>query len=162
MNELNKTDVLFIGAGPASLAGAIKLKQLLNEKKRNESVVVIEKAEKLGQHSLSGAVFEADVLDELIAHWTEREDEFVTQTLANRVEKDETIFLLGQNRALKLPESLVPPYLRHKGDYAISLSQMVNWLGEIARGLGVEVYTGFTAKEIVVEDGSVIKKAGSR
>ena len=155
MNELNKTDVLFIGAGPASLAGAIKLKQLLNEKKRNESVVVIEKAEKLGQHSLSGAVFEADVLDELIAHWTEREDEFVTQTLANRVEKDETIFLLGQNRALKLPESLVPPYLRHKGDYAISLSQMVNWLGEIARVMGVEVYTGFTAKEIVVEDGSV-------
>ena len=155
MNDTNQTDVLFIGAGPASLAGAIKLKQLLNEKKRSESVVVIEKAEKLGQHSLSGAVFEADVLDELVPGWTEREDEFVTQTLANRVEKDETIFLLGQNSALKLPEFMVPAYLRHKGDYAISLSQMVNWLAEIARDIGVEIYTGFAAKEMVVEDGSV-------
>ncbi|UCH43567.1 MAG: 4Fe-4S dicluster domain-containing protein [Dehalococcoidales bacterium] len=155
MNDTNQTDVLFIGAGPASLAGAIKLKQLLNEKKRSESVVVIEKAEKLGQHSLSGAVFEADVLDELIPGWKEREDEFVTQTLANRVEKDETVFLLGQNSSLKLPEFLVPAYLRHKGDYAISLSQMVNWLAEIARGTGVEIYTGFAAKEILTEDGSV-------
>ena len=66
MNALNKVGVLFVGAGPASLAGAIRLKQLLNQKGRSESVVVIEKADKLGQHNLSGAVFEADVLDELI------------------------------------------------------------------------------------------------
>ncbi len=66
MNELSHMDVLFVGAGPASLAGAIKLKQLLNVKGRKDSVVVIEKADKVGQHSLSGAVFEAEVLDELL------------------------------------------------------------------------------------------------
>lgn len=85
-------EVLFVGAGPASLSGAIKLKQLLNQKGRNESVVVIEKADKLGQHNLSGAVFEANVLDELVPDWREKKDSFVVKTLANRVERDETVF----------------------------------------------------------------------
>ncbi len=155
MDELNKTEVLFVGAGPASLAGAIKLKQLLNQKGRNESVVVIEKADKLGQHNLSGAVFEADVLDELIPDWREKRDEFVTKALANRVERDEMLFLLGSGRAIKLPEIFVPSHMRHKGDYVISVSELVNWLAGIARGLGVEIYTGFAAKEIVVEDNLV-------
>jgi len=155
VDELNKMEVLFVGAGPASLAGAIKLKQLLNEKGRNDSVVVIEKADKLGQHNLSGAVFEADVLDELIPDWREKQDKFVVKALANRVERDETIFLLGDGFALKLPEILVPSHMRHKGDYVISVSELVNWLADIARGLGIEIYTGFTVKEIVVEDNRV-------
>ncbi len=155
MNELNKIDVLFVGAGPASLAGAIKLKQLLNQKGRNESVVVIEKADKLGQHNLSGAVFEADVLDELIPDWREKKDSFVTKTLANRVERDEIVLLLGDRLAVKFPRIFVPPYMRHKGDYVVSVSELVNWLADIARGLGIEIYTGFAAKEVVVEDNSV-------
>ena len=155
MDELNKMDVLFVGAGPASLAGAIRLKQLLNQKGRNESVVVIEKADKLGQHNLSGAVFEAGVLDELIPGWREKKDEFVTKALANKVERDEIILLLGDRLAVKLPEIFVPPYMRHSGDYVISISELVNWLADIARGLGVEIYTGFAAKEIVVENDSV-------
>ncbi|MFC1985151.1 4Fe-4S dicluster domain-containing protein [Chloroflexota bacterium] len=155
MDELNKVDVLFVGAGPASLAGAIKLKQSLNEKGRNESVVVIEKAGKLGQHNLSGAVFEADVLDELIPEWREQKDGFVVKTLANRVEKDETIFLLGGGVAVKLPEGIIPSYMHHKGDYVVSVSELVNWLAGIAKGLGVEIYTGFAAKEIVTEDNLV-------
>ncbi len=154
MNELNKIDVLFVGAGPASLAGAIKLKQLLNQKGRSESVIVIEKALKLGQHNLSGAVFEADVLDELIPNWRERKDGFVTRTLANRVERDELFFLLGNRLTIKFPEIIVPSYMHHKGDYVISVSELVNWLADIARGLGVEIYTGFTAKEVVVEGSS--------
>ncbi len=156
MDELNKMDVLFVGAGPASLAGAIKLKQLLNREGRNESVVVIEKADKLGQHNLSGAVFEADVLDELIPDWREKKSDFVTKTLGNRVDIDEVVFLLGDKVAIKLPEVVVPSYMRHKGDYILSVSEMVNWLGDIARGLGVEIYTGFAAKEIVFE-GNVVK-----
>ncbi len=155
MDDLNRTDVLFVGAGPASLAGALKLKQLLNDKGRNESVVVIEKADKSGQHNLSGAVFEAGVLDELIPAWRQREDAFVLKTLANRVDRDETILLLGQNRAVRIPSSIVPSYLHHSGDYILSLSEMVNWLTGIARGLGVEIYTGFAAREIVVEGKSV-------
>lgn len=155
MDELNKIDVLFVGAGPASLAGAIKLKQLLNQKGRNESVVVIEKADKLGQHNLSGAVFEAGVLDELLPGWREQKDGFVTKALANKVEKDEIIFLLGDRLAIKLPGIFVPPYMRHSGNYVISVSELVNWLADIARGLGVEIYTGFAAKEVVVENNLV-------
>ncbi|MDZ4230875.1 MAG: electron-transfer flavoprotein:ubiquinone oxidoreductase [Dehalococcoidales bacterium] len=155
MNELNKMDVLFVGAGPASLAGAIRLKQLLNQQGRAESVVVIEKADKLGQHNLSGAVFEADVLDELVPGWREKQDSFVTKTLANGVEIDETVFLPANGSAIRLPEIMVPPYMHHKGNYVLSLSEMVNWLAGIARSLGVEIYTGFAAKEIIVEGGAV-------
>ena len=155
MDELNKMDVLFVGAGPASLAGAIKLKQLLNEKGGDASVVVIEKADKLGQHNLSGAVFEADVLDELIPDWREKKDGFVTKTLASGVERDEMIFLLGDGAAIKLPEIFIPSDLHHKGDHIVSVSELVNWLAGIARELGVEIYTGFAAKEIVTEDNLV-------
>ncbi len=156
MGELNKVDVLFVGAGPASLAGAIRLKQLLNQKGRNESVVVIEKADKLGQHNLSGAVFEAAVLDDLIPEWREQKDGFAAKTLANRVERDETIFLIGEASVIKLPESTVPSYMHHKGDYVVSVSELVNWLAGIARGLGVEIYTGFVAKELATE-GNLVK-----
>jgi electron-transferring-flavoprotein dehydrogenase len=155
LNELNKVDVLFVGAGPASLAGAIKVKQLLNQKGNTGSVVVIEKADKIGQHNLSGAVFEADVLDELIPDWKGKKDGFITRMLANQVEKDEIFFLMGENRAKKLPEAIIPSYMKHKGNYAIPISELVNWLAGIARGLGVEIYTGFAAKEIVVENNSV-------
>jgi electron-transferring-flavoprotein dehydrogenase len=155
MSELSHIDVLFVGAGPASLAGAIKLKQLLNEKGRQESVVVIEKANKVGRHSLSGAVFEAEVLDELFPDWKQSDDKFVTKMLANRVERDELVFLPNSRYAVRVPEFLVPPAMRHKGNYVISLSEMVNWLADVARQLGVEVYTGFAAKELVVKDGMV-------
>ena len=155
MGELSKIDALFIGAGPASLARAIRLKQLLNQKGRNDSVVIIEKAEKLGQHNLSGAIFEAAVLDELIPDWRERKDKFVTKALASEVETDEVAFLLGNNSAIKLPGSIVPPYMLHKGNYILSVSEMVKWLAEIARGVGVEIYTGFAAKKLVVKGNTV-------
>ena len=155
MNDLNKIDVLFVGAGVASLAGAIKLKQLLNEKDQSGSVIVIEKASKLGHHNLSGAIFEAQVLDELVPGWRERKEDFVTKTLANKVKKDETIFLFGENRSINLPENIVPSYMHNKGNYVISVSEMVNWLGDIARKLGVEIYNGFAARSVVVENGTV-------
>ncbi len=156
MDEQNRMDVLFVGAGPASLAGAIKLKQLLNEKGRSESVVVIEKADKLGQHNLSGAVFEADVLGELIPGWRERKDGFVAKALGNKVKIDEMLFLLGDRMALRLPGFMLPSYMHHKDNYVISVSELVNWMAGIAWELGVEVYTGFAAKELVTE-GSRVK-----
>jgi electron-transferring-flavoprotein dehydrogenase len=97
MTQANKVDVLFVGAGPSSLAGAIKLKQLLNTTGNKASVVIIEKADKLGNHNLSGAVFDADVMQELLPGWKERKDAFVTRTMANEVTKHETVFLFGQN-----------------------------------------------------------------
>lgn len=155
MNEMNKMDVLFVGAGPASLAGAIRLKQLLNQKGRNESIVVIEKADKPGQHNLSGAVFEAGVLDELAPGWKDRKDPFVVRMLANRVERDELMFLPGKKHAIKIPESFVPYSMHNKGNYIISVGELVNWLAGIASTLGVEIYTGFAAKEIVIRDSAV-------
>ncbi|MCD6300103.1 MAG: 4Fe-4S dicluster domain-containing protein [Dehalococcoidales bacterium] len=155
MNGLNKMDVLIVGGGPASLAAAIKLKQLLNENNRKESVVVIEKADKLGQHNLSGAVFEADVLEELVPDWKQSKDRFIQKMLANRVERDELTFLLTDKLAIKIPEILVPSAMRHKGNYTVSVSELVNWLGDIARSLGVEMYTGFAGREIVVKNGFV-------
>jgi len=152
---LNKMDVLFVGAGPASLAGAIKLKQLLNKKGRSESVVVVEKANKLGQHNLSGAIFETDVLDELLPDWQQSQDKFVVKMLSNRVEKDELVFLLGGSVAIKAPAFLVPAPMHHKGDCVISASEMVNWLARVALASGVEIYTGFAAQEVVIEGGSV-------
>jgi electron-transferring-flavoprotein dehydrogenase len=155
VTELSHMDVLFVGAGPASLAGAIRLKQLLKAKGRPESVVVIEKADKIGRHSLSGAVFEAEVLDEFLPDWKQGDDNFVTRMLANRVERDELVFLPNRRMALKVPGLVVPASMRHEGNYIISLSEMVKWLAGVAGELGVEIYTGFTAKELVIKDGRV-------
>ena len=155
MDNLNKVDVLFVGAGPASLAGAIKLKQILKEKGENSSVVVIDKAGKPGQHNLSGAIFEAWILDELLPGWRERKEDFVTRLLANKVEKDETLLLSAKNNAMRIPGWMLPSYMRNKGNYVISLSEMVVWLTDIARSLGVEIYHGFAAKSVVVENGVV-------
>jgi len=150
-SSLNTIDVLFVGAGPASLAGAIRLKQLLNKNGRKESVVVIEKADKLGQHNLSGALFEAEVLDELIPDWRKDESQFIQKMLANEVKKDEVFFLLPK-LPIKIPELFVPPYMRHSGNYAVSVSELVNWLAGHARSLGVEIYTSFAGGEVIVKD----------
>ena len=156
MDEMKKIDVLFIGGGPANLAGAIKLKQLLNQKGINQSVVVIEKAEKIGQHHLSGAIFEAQVLNELLPGWQDnKEDKFVTKLLANRIIKDELYLLNGKSTAFRIPDFIIPSSLRNKNAYAVSISELVNWLAGIAIKLGVEIYTGFAAKEIVVENNMV-------
>ena len=154
MSDMNKVDVLFVGAGPSSLAGAIRLKQMLKENNLEASVVIVEKSDKIGQHSLSGAVFEAGVLDELLPGWKDSPDPFVVKTLANRVEKDE-VYFLSSGSAMRLPESIMPSAMHHKGDYTLSLSEMVNWLSGIARGLGVEIYNGFAVKDLVIEDGRV-------
>jgi electron-transferring-flavoprotein dehydrogenase len=104
---------------------------------------------------LSGAVFEAEVLDELMPGWRESEHKFVTKMLSNRVERDELVFLPSGGLAIKVPETLVPSPMHHKGNYIISVSEMVNWLAGVARALGVEVYSGFAAKEVVFEDNFV-------
>jgi electron-transferring-flavoprotein dehydrogenase len=156
VEELTKVDVLFIGAGPANLAGSIKLKQLLNQKGINKSVVVIEKAGKIGQHHLSGAIFEAGVLSELLPGWqNDEEDRFIKQLLASRIIKDEMYLLKGKSTSLRIPDPLIPASLRNKDAYAVSISELVNWLSGIAINLGVEIYTGFAAKEVVIENGIV-------
>ena len=156
MDELKKIDVLFIGGGPANLAGAIKLKQLLNQRGINQSVVIIEKADKIGQHHLSGAIFEAQVLDELLPGWRDDEDDkFVAKLLANQIIRDELYLLKGKNTAFRIPDSIIPASMHNKNAYSVSISELVNWLAGIAVKLGVEIYTGFAAKEVVVENNRV-------
>lgn len=157
MDDLKKIDVLFVGGGPASLTGAIKLKQLLNQKGIDRSVVIIEKAEKIGQHHLSGAIFEAQVLNELLPGWQDDVgDKFIKQLLASQIIKDEMYFLKGKNIGFRIPDFIIPPSLQNKNAYAVSISELVNWLAGIAIKLGVEIYTGFVAKEIVIENNRVV------
>ncbi len=148
MTTTNKVDVLFVGGGPAGLSGAIKLKQLLNARGRTASVAVIDKAEKHGQHVLSGLVFEPEALAELIPDWKERKDPFVTKALGSEVRVDDTLFLT-KSRAIKLPEWIVPPYLRHHGNLVLSGAEMVRWLVGEAEALGVRVYSGFAATGVL-------------
>lgn len=152
----NQVDVLFVGAGPASLSGAIRTKQLLNAAGRSESVVVIEKSEKIGQHILSGLVFEPQALNELIPDWRERTDPFVTRALESTVEKDETVFLVNRTRALRLPRFVIPGYMENEGKLILSGSEMVRWLAREAEAIGVRVYPGFAATEVVFEGSRVV------
>jgi electron-transferring-flavoprotein dehydrogenase len=116
---------------------------------------VIEKANKPGWHNLSGAVFEADVLDELLPGWREKEDPFVKKVLQNEVKKDATVFLMGPNTAIQIPEFVTPKAMRHEGNYTLSVSELVNWLTGIATELGVEIFTGFAAESLVTDDKGV-------
>jgi electron-transferring-flavoprotein dehydrogenase len=154
MTGNNKVDVLIVGGGPAGLSAAIRLQQLLNAKGRPERVAVIDKAEKTGQHILSGLVFEPEALAELIPDWRERKDPFVTRALASEVQVDDTLFLT-KSRAIKLPAWIVPPYLRHRGDLVLSGAEMVRWLAAEAESLGVRVYLGFAATEVLYGESGV-------
>lgn len=148
---VNEVDVLFVGAGPASLAGAIRTKQMLNAAGRTESVVVIEKSEKVGEHILSGLVFESEALDELLPDWRERTDPFVTRALDSVVTKDEIVFLANRSRAVRLPGFVTPGYMRNHGKLVLSGSDMVRWLAREAEALGVRVYPGFAAVEVLYD-----------
>ncbi|MFZ5802376.1 MAG: electron-transfer flavoprotein:ubiquinone oxidoreductase [Candidatus Omnitrophota bacterium] len=145
---MSDVNVLIVGAGPAGLAAAIRLKQLLRAAGRKEFVAVFDKAQKLGYHNLSGAVFEAACLDELVPGWRESKDAFVESMV--RVEKDDLYFLTPRS-AFRIPPFMVPPKMHHAGDYAIAISGLVEWLGQIAEKEGVEIYTGFAGSKILHE-----------
>lgn len=145
---MNPVDLLVVGAGPAGLAAAIRFKQ----KNKGASVIVVEKAFKSGAHVLSGAAFEAACLDELVPGWKEAPDSFFGQMIP--VEKDEMYFLAGK-ASWRIPSFLVPGGMHHKGDHLIPLGKLVDWLSKVAAGLGVEIYTGFSARELVEENGVV-------
>ncbi|KAI9317696.1 hypothetical protein BX666DRAFT_1660525 [Dichotomocladium elegans] len=143
----DETDVCIVGGGPAGLAAAIRMKQLANEAGKDIRVMLIEKAGEVGAHTLSGAVLEPRALNELIPDWKER-----GAPLNTPVTSDHMRFLTPK-MAIPLPH---PPQMNNKGNYIVSLSNFVKWLGEQAEELGVEVYPGFGASEVRYnEDGSV-------
>jgi electron-transferring-flavoprotein dehydrogenase len=141
-------DVVIIGAGPSGLACAIRLKQLAAEKGATLSVCVLEKGSTVGAHLISGAAFEPRALNELIPDWKER-----GAPLNVPIKKDKFL-LLTKNKAFRLP---TPPQMKNHGNYIISLGNLGRWLAQQAEALGVEIYPGFAAAEVLYDENGAVK-----
>ncbi|MFM1895132.1 MAG: hypothetical protein RLZZ385_206 [Pseudomonadota bacterium] len=149
--ESMEVDVVIVGAGPAGLATACRLMQLAQEQGRELSVCVLEKGSEVGAHILSGAVFEPSALDELFPDWKDR-----GAPLNTAVTGDDVYYLPNGTSSFKFPGLLVPRTMHNHGNYIISLGNLCRWLGEQAQALGVEIFPGFAAAEVLYhEDGSV-------
>ncbi len=145
--ESMEYDVVIVGAGPAGLTAAIRLKQRAAETGREINVCLIEKGSEVGAHILSGAVIEPRVLNELLPKWREMGAPLLTEATEDR------LLLLTETGGRKLP---TPPQMHNKGNYIVSLGKVCRWLGEQAEALGVEIYPGFAAAEVLYNgDGSV-------
>ena len=150
--ESMQVDVVIVGAGPAGLSAACKLMQLARDNQTELSVVVLEKGSEVGAHILSGAVFEPRALDELFPDW-----QTLNAPLDTKVTRDQMAFLRNQKSAVMMPHALVPKPMRNDGNYIISLGALCRWLGEQAEALGVQIFPGFAASEILYDaDGASI------
>jgi electron-transferring-flavoprotein dehydrogenase len=148
--EAMEYDVLVIGAGPAGLATAIRIKQLAAAQAKEVSVVVLEKGSEPGAHILSGAIMDPRAITELFPDWKER------GAPLNQAVTGDAMLLLSQSGKLSVPQFLIPDSLHNKGNFIVSLGNVVRWLGQQAETLGVEIFPGFTAAELLCnEDGSV-------
>ena len=150
--EAMEFDVVIVGAGPAGLSAAIKIRQLAIENNLPDlSVCVVEKGSEVGAHILSGAVLEPRAMNELFPNWKEE-----GAPLNVPVTDDETYFLLSDTKAQKMPYWMVPKSMHNEGNYVISLGNVVRWLGQKAEELEVSIFPGFAASEVLYhEDGTV-------
>lgn len=149
--EAMEYDVVVVGAGPGGLATAIRLKQLAAEKGQEVSVVVLEKGSEPGAHILSGAVMDPRALTELLPNWKE-----MGAPLNQPVTGDDVLFL-SETSARRTPNFLVPDCFHNDGNYVISLGVLTKWLGEQAESLGVEIFPGFAAAEVLYNDDGSVK-----
>jgi electron-transferring-flavoprotein dehydrogenase len=143
-------DVVIVGGGPAGLSSACRLKQLANAEGRELSVCLVEKGSEIGAHIVSGAVFETRALDELFPDWQTLGAPLHTQVL-----RDDIYWLSDGESGRKIPQWAAPQTLHNQGNYIISLGNLCRWLAEQAEALGVEIYPGFAASELIIEDGVV-------
>lgn len=144
-------DVVIVGGGPAGLSTACRLMQLASEKGEELSVVVLEKGSEVGAHILSGAILEPTALNELFPDWKER-----GAPLNTEVTGDEMHFYTSMEKSIKVPNFMIPKPMHNDGNYIVSLGNVTRWLAEQAEALGVEIFPGFAAAEILYnDDGSV-------
>src|SRR5689334_20102408 len=137
--EAMEFDVVIVGAGPAGLSAAIRLKQL----SPGLSVVVVEKGSEVGAHILSGAVIDPVGFDRLLPGWREEDTPIRTRAV------DDRFYFLSKTRALRLPDLMMPPLMSNEGNFIVSLGEVCRWLARKAEDLGVEIYPGFAAVEVL-------------
>jgi electron-transferring-flavoprotein dehydrogenase len=144
-------DVLIVGAGPAGLSAAIRLKQLAAAEEREISICILEKGSEVGAHILSGAVIDPIALNELFPDW-----KTLGAPLHTPVSEDHFLFLTEKG-GFTIPEKLLPPLMSNHGNYIISLGNLTRWLGEQAEALGVEIYPGFTGYDLLYDESGALK-----
>lgn len=145
-------DIVIVGAGPAGLSAAIRLKQLANDAGRDLSVCVLEKGSEVGAHILSGAVIDPRSLDELLPEWRT-----MGCPLAQTPVTENHHWVLTERKKIDFPHFLLPPFMNNKGTYTGSLGSLTRWLAEQAEGLGVEIFPGFAAAEVLYDDQGAVK-----
>jgi len=144
-------DVVIVGAGPAGLSAAIRLKQLAAEAGRDVSVCILEKGSEVGAHILSGAVVDPKALNELIPDWKERGAPLNVPVSENHH------WVLTKSGKFGMPHLLLPPFMRNKGTYTLSLGNLCRWLAGQAEELGVEIFPGFPAAELLFDEDGAVK-----
>src|SRR6202012_3105376 len=142
-------DVVIVGGGPAGLSAAIRLKQLAAAESREVSVCVLEKGSEIGAHILSGAVLDPSGLSALIPGWKDKGAPVETEVAQDR------FYYFTKSGAFRIPNFLFPPLMSNHGTYIVSLGNLCRWLGQQAESLGVEIYPGFPAHDVILEDGLV-------
>lgn len=148
--DVMEYDVVIVGAGPAGLSAACRVKQLAAAAGAEISVCVVEKGSEVGAHILSGAVFEPRALNELFPDWKEK-----GAPLKTPVKRDDIYFFTSAEKGFKMPGLFVPKTMHNEGNYIISLANLCRWLGQQAEDLGCEIYPGFAAQTAIIEDGVV-------